>query len=339
MNDLITIEQVQKVYPNFAEGFRKAVDLFSKIQSFEDIEIHLLRGQGLSPHTYASYMAAVKALYVFTGGLNPFQIVPGHLEAFYDDLRKRLTISSCCVRMVGLKRFFGTIAEKMPGYVSPFDVMEEPLKKKFSQTSPKGVKQALTGNETRDLLAWLKARTDPRGVLAYRSIYMLVTTGFRAAELCGLRWDDIEKIDGVYHANGLGKGGKVFHQELFAPALAEIPHKGDHLFHRLDGEPLDPHSLWDNTRIIGEQAREAGIIAETRRVNFTPHLFRRSYATLLYKHGGMKIKALAEKTRHSSINTLLDFYIDDSEASGPMLTKILEPDENISLNKSSEAIA
>ena len=119
MNDLITIDQVQKMYPNFEAGFRKAADLFARIKSFEDIEIHLLRGAGLSPHTYSSYMVAVKALYRFTDGLNPFQIVPGHLEAFYDDLRKTISVSSASVRMSGLKRFFSTISALMPGYVSP----------------------------------------------------------------------------------------------------------------------------------------------------------------------------------------------------------------------------
>lgn len=329
MNDLITLDQINEVFPNFHEGFRRAAELFARIQSFDDIEIHLLRGQGLSPHTYRSYMTAVKALYVFTEGLNPFQIVPGHLEAFYDAQRTKLSVSSCAIRMSGLKKFFGTIATTMPGYVSPFDVMGDELKAKFNQTTPKGTKQALTAEELRDLLAWLKGRTDPRGKLAYQTIYMLVTTGLRAAELCGLRWTDIESIAGTYYANGIGKGSKPFHQELYADALAQIPHKGEVLFHRLDGKPLDPHALWDNTRIIGEQAKAAGIIAETRRLTFSPHLFRRTFATLLYKDG-LRVKALAALTRHTNISTLTDHYIDDTEPAAAHLSSILEPDTELS---------
>jgi hypothetical protein len=60
--------------------------LFDSIKYFEDFETLLLRGAGLSPHTYRSYLTAVRQLYEYTNGLNPLQITPGHIEAFYDDL-------------------------------------------------------------------------------------------------------------------------------------------------------------------------------------------------------------------------------------------------------------
>ena len=324
MNDLMTLEHIDKVFPNFREGFRKAAELFSRINSFEDIETYLLRGRGLSPNTYRCYLQAVKQLYTFTDGLNPFQVTPGHIERFYDDLRKRVEIQTAYNRIQGLKKFFRCIEEQMPGYVSPFAVMTEQLTEKLNRTKQNVTKAALSQEEVTRLLSWLKGRTDAHGRLAYSTIFMLLTTGFRAAELCGLRWKDIETIDGVKYANGRGKGDKPFHQELFGPALATVERKGEFLFYALDGKtPLTPPALWYILHeIIGPEARDAGILAETRRIIFSPHLFRRTFATLLYKHGDMKLKALAEKTRHASIDTLIKYYVDDSEPTTPIFEKL-----------------
>ena len=320
----MTLEHINKMFPNFEQGFRKAAELFGKIRSFEDIEIHLLRGRGLSPNTYKSYLAAVKQLYSFTDGLNPFQITPGHIEKFYDDLRTRVALPTCYSRMIGLKKFFRCIAEQAPCFVSPFEIMTEKLTAKLNKTKQKVTKAALTKSEMNKLLAWLSTRTDPLGKLAYSAIFMLSTTGLRATELCNLRWTDIEQIEGTYYANGIGKGDKEFHQELYKPAVGSIYRDGEYLFTRLDDDrPLDQHALWYVIQKIGDEAKQTGIIAENRKVDFSPHLFRRTYATLLYRNG-MRIKAIAEQTRHASIDTLIKHYIDDSEPTTPILDKIFK---------------
>ena len=322
MNELITMEHVTRMFPNFEIGIRKAADLFSKINSFEDIETYLLRGRGLSPHTYASYLQAVKQLYDFTDGLNPFQITPGHIERFYDDLRKRVEINTACLRMRGLKKFFHCIAEQCPGFVSPFEIMSEPLLKKLKLTDKPATKSALTKAEMNRLLQWLSARMDPRGKLAYSAIFMLVTSGMRCAELCNLRWEDIEEIDGTYFANFIGKGNKPAHQELFEPALSSLNRKGEYLFTRIDDDrKLDNHALWYQISEVGKEARAAGIIGQGRRVTFSPHLFRRCFCTLLNK-AGMTIPEVAENSRHSNISTLTKHYIDSREPTTPFLTKI-----------------
>jgi hypothetical protein len=38
----------------------------------------------------------------------------------------------------------------------------------------------------------------------------------------------------------------------------------------------------------------------------------------------MKIKALQKKSRHRSLDVLINYYIDDSESAAPYLVKILE---------------
>ena len=84
---------------------------------------------------------------------------------------------------------------------------------------------------------------------------------------------------------------------------------------------MTPHCLWVRIKQIGEAVRNAGIIK--RDLNFSPHLFRRSFATLLYK-SGMKIKAIQEKTRHANIDVLVKHYIHDEEPASPYFERLLE---------------
>ena len=85
--------------------------------------------------------------------------------------------------------------------------------------------------------------------------------------------------------------------------------------------PMRYHVLWDRVRKIGSRARAAGILK--RELQFSPHLFRRSYATALYK-SGMGLKAIQEKTRHANIEVLTRHYIDDGEPASPHFDKILQ---------------
>ena len=81
------------------------------------------------------------------------------------------------------------------------------------------------------------------------------------------------------------------------------------------------HTLWQRVRLVGARARTEGILR--RELQFSPHLFRRSYATALYK-SGMGPKAIQEKTRHANIEVLTKHYISDEEPASGYLSKILQ---------------
>ena len=82
MNDLIIPSHLSPQFPRLESIIKQAASLFDSINSFEDVEMHLLRGAGLSPNTNRSNLTAVRQLYEFTEGLNPLQITTGHIEAF-----------------------------------------------------------------------------------------------------------------------------------------------------------------------------------------------------------------------------------------------------------------
>ena len=104
------------------------------------------------------------------------------------------------------------------------------------------------------------------------------------------------------------------------------PEQADHLLYGLAAfpgdtpKPMTPHRLWVRIKDIGSRARAGEIIK--RDLQFSPHLFRRTYATLLYK-SGMGLKAIQAKTRHANIEVLAKHYISDDEPASPYFDKVL----------------
>ena len=328
MNDIILRNDFKKACPTVVEGLKRAQSIFDSIKSFEDIERIFLKGNGLASETYRSYLQSIKQLYEYTGGLNPLQITPAHIEAFYDDLMKRVDRNTARLRIAGLKKFFAGIRGIIPIYTSPFELMTEKLLKKLSKAK-KGsrTKKALSKTEANNFLTWLSGDNTLLGLENYAVVFMMITSGLRADELCQLRWKDIEYFEGNITGYFVGKGGKDAAQELYKPAVDASrryfkkafhrePRQEDNLFYtapRFNGDgmrPLTPHALWARVKKAGQTTKDLGIIK--RDINITPHTFRRSYATILYK-SGMGIKAVQVKTRHTNIETLTKHYIDDTE--------------------------
>jgi len=332
------LRQINSYFPNILEALRKAQTLFERIHSFDDVETYLLRGAGLSPNTYRAYLTAVKQLYEYTEGLNPLQVTPGHIEGFYDHLMKHVDRNTAYLRIRGLKRFFAGVSKVVPGYISPFEIMSKNLHRKLNRMK-KGnrTKKALTVAEVKRLLAWLTQDNSILGQENHAIVYLLVTSGLRAAELVQLRWKDLEFFEGTWKARFVGKGGREAEQELYTEAVEVCrryfraqfrrdPRPEDALFWTLPSYHGDRprefsyHTLWRRVKEIGQAARETGII--TRELEFSPHLFRRSYATCLYK-SGMGIKAIQEKTRHASVEVLVKHYIHDEESASPYFERML----------------
>ena len=154
-------------------GIVKAANIFDSINSFEDIERIFLKGQGLSPNTYRSYLGSVKLFYDFMEGLNPLQGTAGDIESFYDATIKKNERKTAYIRIQGLKKFFAGIRKVITFYTSPFEAMPEKLKKKLSKTK-KGnrTKTALSKNEMKALLSFLQADNSIQGTENYSIVYI-----------------------------------------------------------------------------------------------------------------------------------------------------------------------
>ena len=123
MNDLIIPSQLTKRFPRLEAIIKQAQGMFDSIHSFEDLERHFLKGNGLSPNTYRSYLTAVRQFYEFTQGLNPLQVKPADIESFYDHLVKTVDRNTAYLRIRGLKKFFAGVEKTVLIYSNPFSIM------------------------------------------------------------------------------------------------------------------------------------------------------------------------------------------------------------------------
>lgn len=112
---------------------------------------------------------------------------------------------------------------------------------------------------------------------------LLFAVGLRVAELCSLRFEEIDIGAGIFHIHGKGNRERILHV----------------------ADPLSPQGV---RNLVDKYAKAAGIC---KRV--TPHVFRHSFATLLLE-SGVDIKYVQDFLGHSSISTT-QIYLHLSEES------------------------
>lgn len=318
---------------NLQEKALQAVKSFGEIGSFKDLEMWLMKGQGLSNNSYKTYMQAVKLFYEHVGGLHPLQWTPAHIEDFYDAQREKNGIGTAYNRIAGLKNLCKSIKAQLPFWESPFDIMSEKTKSKINTTAKGQKKKALYVNEVRGVFEYLAADTSLKGLQNHAIILTLFTTGLRAQELCDLTYDSIEHDTdtGAWYLSGIGKGSKPYQVEVWPQAIEKIKEAfraqfgrdlrpGEPLFYNLRGTRMQKPAMWTRMKSVEKVLKNGGVIRHD--IEFSAHLFRRSYLTLLNK-AGMGITALQEHSRHSNIQTLTGHYIDNKESTRPYLDSIL----------------
>lgn len=321
------------------EWAEKTVAKFSAVETFADVERLFLRGQGLSANSYKAYLQAVKGLYEHTGGLHPLQWTTADVEAYYDALRASTSVNTAYLRMAGLRNFCKTVQAQVPFWESPFDVMPEKLTRKLATTEQGQQKAALYKTELHAVLEYLEGDRSLRGLQNKALVLTLATTGLRAAELCSLTRESLEHDTDTdtWYVGGIGKGNKPFHCEIHPDAVEAIfvafrrqfrrdPRQDERLFWTTPNykgkrpTPMTKATLWVRLKNIGEALKRAGRIRPG--IQFSAHLFRRTYLTLLSKEG-MSVRALQQHSRHSSVETLMTHYVDDRESTRSYLDRIM----------------
>jgi site-specific recombinase XerD len=169
-----------------------------------------------------------------------------------------------------------------------------------------------------------KIRASCRSAMETAIVEVLLSTGCRVSELCGIRIDDIRDGKCIVH----GKGNKDRTVYFTAKAelaiqrfLAERSDVNPYLFP--GGIPLATsknHSAYckptwyQHPDLIGDNARDKGAVEETVRnigkragvENVHPHRFRRTLATNLAARG-MAIQEIQKILGHSNISTTMEY--------------------------------
>jgi integrase len=241
--------------------------------------------------------------------------------------------------MNGIKKICQQIKQQAPWWTTPFDVMTPQTLKKITRPPVGQKKSAMYQAEVDGMLKHLAKDHSPKGRQNMAIVMTLLRTGLRAAELCAVNWSDIDYDTDkrVYRLRGIGKGSKPFEMDLGNDAVLAIKAaylRKNHIMPRTDtpvflslanykGKTparLSKVVMHNRLAAIGQVLKDAGIIRGN--LEFSAHLFRRTSITLLYGKG-FKIADLQKFSRHASVNTLIDHYVDSSESAAPMLDEIL----------------
>src|SRR4051794_12282421 len=158
--------------------------------------------QGLSPATRTFYHDAARQLLGFLGDedLDPDEITPEQLSAFFAHRRRTVSPASARSRYNALRPWFGWMARR--GYLTadPF------LQGLARPRAPQAVMPIPSSDAVEALLASLEAR-DYLSLRDRALILLLADTGLRRSEVAALRVADLDLTHGVLRVVA-GKGGK-----------------------------------------------------------------------------------------------------------------------------------
>jgi integrase/recombinase XerD len=269
--DLVPVTPTALVVPKQADSDQQLIDLW----------LH-----GRSRHTQRAYRADAMRFLEATGKVL-HQITLGDLQQYAEQLAgSGLERSSVYRSMSAIKSLFA-FGHRL-GYL-PFDVAR-PLRLPALRD---GLAERIL-DET-DVLRMIALEQMPRNRAILLTLY---AGGFRVAELCSLKWSDLQGRNEAGQITVFGKGGKT--RTVLMPMSvwnALMPLRGDAaeaapVFRSRKGGHLDESQVW---RIVRKAAKRAGIEKEV-----SCHWLRHAHASHALDRGA-PIHLVQATLGHSSV--------------------------------------
>jgi site-specific recombinase XerD len=242
-----------------------------------------LRARNVAPTTIASYLRVGQNLldYLTEQGMPTAAsgVHREHLEAFLADLVDRVAPATVAKHYRSLQQLFRWLVEDGEIPASPMERMRPPQ-------VPEQPVDVFTDDELSRLLKACAGNTfeNRRDTALLR---MLLDTGMRAGELCGLAVEDLDDEQAVAHVLGKGRRGRaVPYGRKTADALRR------YLRARAVHPQADLPNLWLGKKgpltdsglrqVLERRAAEAGV------EDVHPHRFRHTYAHTWLANGGQE---------------------------------------------------
>ncbi len=247
-----------------------------------DWRVHL-RARNLAPGTINSYLISGETLLGFLRERGMPTSVSGltrdHLEAWFADLAGRVAPATTARHYRSTQQLFRWLVEDGELTRSPMEKMRAPA-------VPEQPVDVLSDDELAALLAACRGNTfeNRRDTGLLR---MLIDTGMRAGELCGLSLDDLDDDQAVAYVMGKGRRGRaVPYGVKTADALRR--YRRARATHPMAALP----ALWLGKKgrltdsglrqVLERRAAEAGV------KDVHPHRFRHTYAHTWLASGGQE---------------------------------------------------
>lgn len=224
-------------------------------------------------------------------------------------------------KIASIKVFCGFLCDEGLLENNPFSGMRIRLQKSSSlpRTVPLRVIEALLSAAHQQIC---QATSDRAYLVAVRNaaiLELLFATGIRVSELCNMKKDDFDLIDGLLMVHGKGNKERIIQIEneevlntLIKYSNCELHHR-DYFFLNQRHRPISDQSI---RRIINKYAE----IVDTQK-HITPHMFRHSFATLLLEED-VDLRYIQQLLGHSSISTTQIYtHVSAAKLKNILLTK------------------
>jgi len=264
------------------------------VADIEDYLAHLQVERRMSAHTLDAYRRDLVSLAqwaqhegVEVSALHGEQ-VRGFVAAEH---RRGLSPKSLQRRLSACRSFYAWLVKQGRIAASPAASIRSPK-------APRKLPQVLDPDEAKALV---EVPTDaPLGLRDRALLELFYSSGLRLAELCALRWRDLDLSDAL--VNVLGKGNKQRSVPLGSHARAALAEwRGStgaandaHVFPGRGGGPITPRAVQLRMRHLAQQQ---GLF---KRVH--PHLLRHSFASHILESSG-DLRGVQELLGHADIAT------------------------------------
>ena len=246
-------------------------------------------------------------LFQFSDGISTtslLEITPSILENYINKLHEKYKPKSVKRKIASIKAFFHYLEYRNIIIQNPFNKIQIHFREPV--ILPKTIPLYIVEKFLSTIYSQRSnANTDYQKRNALRDAAvaeLLFSTGIRISELCNLKNNDVNLIDGIILI--YGKGSKERLLQIGNSSVLDIlrEYKNnfyqktlqcDHFFTSQSGKPLSDQSV---RRMINKYSSIASID-----LHITPHMFRHTFATSLLE-ADVDIRYIQEMLGHSSIN-------------------------------------
>ena len=287
-------------------------------EAFGDYRYYLQMNEHRSPRTIASYTADLKRYiaYLEEMGIHaPQQISETDVQDYLIERSEESRPATVSRTLSSLRSFHRFLSLQQPGTLDPTRFLKGPhaalhLPRYLSRTQ---IEKILNSFGKEDLDIFHQAILE-----------LLYGCGLRVSECCGLRLNQVHVKQHVLRISGKGdKERQIFLTPAAKNAVNEWLNerknynpKDNALFISKRGSRLTTRAI---QVVIKNAVEKAGLSHD-----ITPHKLRHTAATLLYRYGGVDIRALKEILGHESLNTTQIYtHIDDQQLQSAVNTNPL----------------
>ncbi|MBQ5986126.1 MAG: site-specific integrase [Clostridia bacterium] len=278
----------------------------------------------LKTTTYDRYIQFQKGITPALGNLKLGDLTPQHLNRFYADLKNgKVTGHKLANRTVNA--YHGFISSVLTQAYKEGLIINNPAERVTLFKAQKRRVDSLTAEQVQTI----RDEITSDSMLWQAAMVLLIGTGARRGELCGLRWEDVDFAEGVVSINrnlirSREAGGVCIDTPKTEQSKRVIPLTRDVLdflrvyrswqkaekvrtggFYQLNGWILT--SADGNTMIPDSLTNYCEKLSKRLGFHINPHLFRHTQASLLLANN-VPLTDVAKRLGHSQTSTTLNIY-------------------------------